>query len=92
MKNTFSFHLQYKHSGAFANRNMKNFLTPKNPKMGDSILVTLLKVRPHYTQSSYENTTPSSGTSPLASYKKLPYPPPPPRESGIEIYLYWRGP
>ena len=42
------------------------------------ILVTLLKMRPHYSQSSRENTTPSSGTSPLASYKEVPLPPPPP--------------
>ena len=26
-------------------------------------------LRPHYSQSSRENATPSSGTSPLASYK-----------------------
>ena len=50
--------------------NMKNCLTPKNPKMCDPILVTLLKMRPHYSQSSRENVTPSSGTSPLASYKE----------------------
>ena len=37
-------------------------------------------MRPHYSQSSYENATPSSGTFPLASYKEvqpLPSPPPP---------------
>ena len=33
---------------------MKNFLTPKNPKMCDLILVTVLKMRPHYSQSSRE--------------------------------------
>ena len=58
--------------------NMKNSLTPKSQKMFDSILVTLLKTRPHYSQSSLENATPSSGTSPLASYKAVPQPPPPP--------------
>ena len=101
--------------------NLKNFLTPKNPKMCDLILVTVLKMRPHYSQSSREvdyeqslfflgpssktpshlaasplnararalpllnlkkkrdcsqssreNATPSSGTSPLASYKEVP--------------------
>ena len=52
--------------------NMKNCLTPKNPKMCDPILVTLLKMRPHYSQSSRENATPSSSTSPLASYKEAP--------------------
>ena len=39
--------------------------------MCDPILVTLLKMRPHYSQSSRENATPSSGTSPLASYKEI---------------------
>ena len=47
---------------------MKNCLTQKNPKMRDPILVTLLKMQPHYSQSSSENATPSSNTSPLASY------------------------
>ena len=28
--------------------------------------------QPHYSQSSRENATPSSGTSPLASYKEVP--------------------
>ena len=39
--------------------------------MCDSILVTLLKMRPHHSQSSRENGTPSSGTYPLASYKEV---------------------
>ena len=55
---------------------MKNCLSPKNPKMYDPMLVTLLKMQPHYSQSSCENATPSSSTSPLASYRK--YPPLPP--------------
>ena len=56
--------------------NVKNFLTPKIPRMCDPILVTPLKMRPHYSQPSRENATPSSGTSPLASYKEgLPPPP-----------------
>ena len=42
--------------------------------MCDPILVTLLKMRPHYSQFSRENVTPSSGTSPLASYKGVPSP------------------
>ena len=50
--------------------NMKNCLTPNNSKMGDPIVVTLLKMRPHNSQSGRENATPSSDTSPLASYKK----------------------
>ena len=40
--------------------------------MCDPVEVTLLKMRPHYSQSSYENATPSSGTFPLASYKEVP--------------------
>ena len=55
--------------------NIKNFLTPKNPKMCDPILVTVLKRRLHYSQSSRENATPSSGTFPLASYREVPPPP-----------------
>ena len=46
-------------------------LPPKIRKMCDPILVTLLKMRPHYSQSSHENATPSSGTSALA-FKKIP--------------------
>ena len=56
--------------------NMKNCLTPKNPKMCDPILVTLLKMRPHDSQSSRENVTPSCGTSTLASRSEVPPPPP----------------
>ena len=43
-------------------------------KMCDPILVTLLKMQPYYSQSSRENATPSSSTSPLASYKEVPRP------------------
>ena len=53
----------------------KELYYPKNQKMCDPILVTLLKMRPHYSQSSRENATPSSGTSPLGSYKETPPPP-----------------
>ena len=59
--------------------NMNNFSSyPKNPKMCDPIVVTLLKMRPHYSQSSRKTATPSSGTSLLASYKEVPPPPHPP--------------
>ena len=44
--------------------------------MCDPILVTLLKMGPHDSQSSRENVTPFSGTSPLASYNKVPSLPP----------------
>ena len=54
---------------------MKNCLTPQNPKMCDPILVRLFKMRPHNSQSSCENATPSSSTSPLASYKEVTPPP-----------------
>ena len=68
----FTFHLQYKYPDRFANRKYEQLSYPKNPKMCDPILVTLLKMQPHYSQSSRENATPSSGTSPLASYKEVP--------------------
>ena len=50
--------------------------------MCDPILVALLKMRPHDSQSSRagENATPSRGTSPLGSYKEVPPPPPSPPE------------
>ena len=67
----FTFHLQYKHSGTFANRKCEELSYPRNQIMCDPILVTLLKMRPHYSQSSHENATPSSGTSPLASYEEV---------------------
>ena len=66
-----TFHLQYKHFGTFAIRKYEELSCPKNQKMCDLILVTLLKMRPHYSQSSRENATPSSGTCPLASYKDV---------------------
>lgn len=58
--------------------NMKNLSYPKNQKMWDPILVTLLKMRPHNSQTSRENATPSSGTSPMASYNEVPLPTPGP--------------
>ena len=73
----FTFHLQYKHCGTFANRKCEKLSYPKNQKMCDPILVTLSKMRPQCSHSSRENATPSSGTSPLASsYKEVPPPPP----------------
>ena len=65
----FTFHLQ---SGTFANRKYEELSNPQNQKMCYPILVTLLIMRPHFSRSSHENVTPSSGTSPLASYKKVP--------------------
>ena len=46
--------------------------------MYDPILVTLIKMQPHYSQSSRENATPSSDTSPLAYSTRTYSPPPPP--------------
>ena len=47
----FTFHLQYKHSGTFAYRKYEELSCPKNQKMRDLILVTLVnpvvKMRPH---------------------------------------------
>ena len=40
-----------------------NFLIPQIPKLYDPILVTLMKMHPHYSQSSRENATPSGGIS-----------------------------
>ena len=71
MKNTLLFTYSRKILVRLLTVNMKNCFTPKNPKMCDPILVTLLKMRPHYSQSSRENATPSSGTFPLASYKEV---------------------
>ena len=68
-----TFHLQYKHSGTFANRKYEELSYPKTQKMYDPILVILLEMRPHDSQTSRENATPYSGTSPLASYKEVPF-------------------
>ena len=68
MKNT----LLFKHSGTFANGKYEELSYPKNPKMCDPILVTVLKMQPHYSQYSSENETPSSGTSPLPSKGSTP--------------------
>ena len=61
----FTFNLQYKHSGRFANRKYEKLSYPKKFK----------NVRPH-SRNSIENTTPSSGTSSFASCYKEVLPPP----------------
>ena len=43
-KEHFTFHLQYKHSGTFANGKCEEVSHPKNQEMCDHILVTLLKM------------------------------------------------
>ena len=52
---------------------LTRILLPHNPESYYPVLVVLLKIQPHYSQSSRENATPSSGTSQLAYYKKVPY-------------------
>ena len=71
MKNSLLFTYSTKNSGTFANSKYEELSYPKNQKMCDPVLVTLLNMRPHYSQSSRENATPSSGTPPLASYKEV---------------------
>ena len=80
----FTFHLQYKHSGTFANRKYEELSYP--PKSENA--------RPH-SSNSLKNATPSSGTSPLAYYKEeTPTPPPSPtratmlRRLSTHEYLY----
>ena len=44
----FTFHLQYKHSGTFANRKYGELSYPKYQKMCDAIIVSpIVKMRPH---------------------------------------------
>ena len=69
----FTFHLQYKHSGTFANRKFEELPYPKKsgnvrPHSSNSIR----KMLPHHSHSSCGNATPSSGTFPLASHKEVP--------------------
>ena len=71
----FTFHIQYIHSGTFANRTYLELSCPQNQKMCDPILTTVLKMQPHYSQCSREHASSSSGTSPLAPYKEVPPPP-----------------
>ena len=71
----FTFHLQCKHSGTFANRKFEELPYPKKsgnvrPHSSNSIR----KMLPHHSHSSCEYATPSSGTFPLASYKEVPPP------------------
>ena len=70
-----TFHLQYKHSGTFAN--LKNCLTPKIWKTCDPILVTLLKIRPRYSQSSRGNCDPNQRHIPISLNTPPPTPPHP---------------
>ena len=62
----FTFHIQYKNSGTFANRKYEELSYSK--KFENVRLHS--RMRPHYSQSSHENETPSSGTYPLVPYKE----------------------
>ena len=68
----FTFYLQYKHSGTFANGKYEELSYPKKAENVRPHSSNSLKMRPHYSQSSRENATPSSGTSSLASYQEVP--------------------
>ena len=52
MKNTLLFTYSTNILVTFANRKYKQLSYTKNPKMCDPILVTLLKMQPHHSQSS----------------------------------------
>ena len=67
----FTFHLQYKHFGTFANRKCEELCNPKKSENVRPHSWLLKKIRPHCSQSSRENATPSSDTSPLAYYKEV---------------------
>ena len=60
-----------------------DFLYFKVTKKCSPFLVPLMKM-PEYSQSSRENSTPSSGTSPVANYYEVP--PPPPRENTVFLF------
>ena len=81
-----TFHLQYKHFGTFANRKCEELCNPKKSENMRHHFGLLKKIRPHCSQSSRENATPSSDTSPLASYKELR---PLPKGSRFQISLFW---
>ena len=57
MKNTLLFNYSTNILVRLLTVNMKKFLTPKIRKMCDPILVTLLTMRPHYSQYSREKNT-----------------------------------
>ena len=70
----FTFHLQYKHSGTIANRKYEEQSYPKKSENVRLHSSNSIENAPHYSQSSLENATPSSGTFPLTSYKAVPPP------------------
>ena len=68
----FTFYLQYKHSGTFANGKYEELSYPKKAENVRPHSSNSRKMRPHYSQSIRENATLSSRKSPLASYKEVP--------------------
>ena len=82
-----TFHLRYKHSGTFAKRKYEELSYTKKAENVTPWLIPLLKMRPHHSQPSCENATPTSGASPLASYKEVRPPPPAPRRPWSRRYF-----
>ena len=66
------FTLHAEHSGTFANRKYEELSYPKKAENVRPHSSNSLKMRPHFSQPSHENATPSSGTYPLVSYKEVP--------------------
>ena len=69
----------------FANRKYEELSYPNNPKICDPILVTLLKMRPHYSQSSRENATHPAARPHWCLIRK--YPPPLPEQHAFYLYI-----
>ena len=67
MKNTLLFTISTNILVCLLTVNMKNFFTPKIWKCA----TPLLNTRAHSSQSNCENASPSSTTSPLASYEEV---------------------
>ena len=58
----FTFHIQYKHSGTFANRKYEELSHPKNQKMCHPIIVNpVVKMRPHPAAHLLQVSAPSRG-------------------------------
>ena len=72
----FTFHLQYKHSGTFAYREYEELSCPKNQKMRDPILVTLVnpvvKMRPHPAAHPHQPLIRKSPPPPVMYTKVIP--------------------
>ena len=61
------------------NKNFLTFLTENLPILNLYLPPKSENLRPYYSHSSWENATPSSDTSPLASCEGVPPPPTPPQ-------------